>query len=320
MKISRSILLVLVAVLFGWPATASAQTCTVASSSGINFGNNLTATPTGQIDVNGTIVLTCIGGGNGQPRRACLSLGIDAPVPNPRKLASGANTLNFQLYDTSSSGAVIATSSSESAGMIMEQAFTSGSPSGTPVNVSFPIAGRLFAGQTATSGNYTLALAIATDAGNLNAGSCAPANMIPQGANFVASAGVGADCTLAIPDVNFGTVSSLANAIDTSTNATVTCTTGAPWTLSLNAGSTPGNTYAQRYMSPGGSGPGIVQYQIYRDAGPANIWGNGTAGTVTRTGTGTGIAQDIPIYLRVPAQGAHAEGTYRDTVTATLTF
>lgn len=320
MRRSRSIFLLLVAVLLGWPATASAQTCTVASSSGLNFGSNLTATPTGQIDVNGTIVLTCIGGGNGQPRRACLSLGIDAPVPDPRKLVSGANTLNFQLYDTSSGGAVVATASSESAGMIMERAFTSGSPSGTPVNVSFPIAGRLFAGQTAASGNYTLALGIATDAGNLTAGSCAPASMIPQGANFVVNAGVGADCTLAIPNVSFGTVNNLSSPRDTSTNATVTCTSGAPWTLSLNAGSTPGNTYAQRYMSLGGSGPGVVQYQIYRDPGPANIWGNGTAGTVTRTGTGIGTAQTIPIYLRVPAQGAHAEGTYRDTVTATLTF
>ena len=319
MRISRSIFLMLVAVA-GLPATASAQTCTVASSSGINFGSNLTATPTGQIDVNGNIVLTCIGGGNGQPRRACLSLGIDAPVPNPRQLVSGANTLNFQVYDTSGSGAVVATASSESAGMIMERAFTSGTPSGTPVNVSFPIAGRVFAGQTAASGNYTLALAIATDAGNLAPGSCAPATMIPRGANFVVSAGVGADCTLAIPDVSFGTVSNLASPIDTSTNATVTCTTGAPWTLSLNEGSTPGNTYGQRYMSLGGAGPGVVQYQIYRDPGPANIWGNGTAGTVTRTGTGTGVAQGIPIYLRVPAQGAHAEGTYRDTVTATLTF
>lgn len=320
MRISRSIFLVLVAALFGWSATALAQTCTVASSSGINFGSNLSATPTGQVDVNGTIVLTCIGGGNGQPRRACLSLGADAPVPNPRKVASGASTLNFQVYDTSSSGVVIATSTSESTGMIMERAFTSGSPNGTPVNVSFPIAGRLFAGQTAPAGNYSLALAIATDAGNLTPGSCAPAGMIPQASSFPVNAGVVADCTLNIPDVSFGTVTRLTSPINATTNATVTCTSGAPWTLAMNAGSTPGNTYASRRMSLGGSGPGAVQYQIYRDPGPANVWGNGTMGTVTRTGTGAGTPQSIPIYLQVPTQGPQAEGIYSDTVTATLTF
>ncbi|KQY52686.1 spore coat protein U domain-containing protein [Lysobacter sp. Root494] len=311
--------LLVVVVLLAWSATASAQTCTVASSSGISFGGNLSATPTGQIDVGGSIVLTCIGGGNGQPRRVCLSLGTDAPVPNPRRLVSGANTLNFQLYD-SSGGAVIATSTSESTGMVMERAFTSGSPSGTPVNVSFPISGRLFAGQTAASGNYSLALAIATDAGNFTAGSCAPAGLIPQGSSFPVNAGVGADCTLDIPNVSFGTVTRLTSPINAITNATVTCTSGAPWTLAMNAGSTPGNTYASRRMGLGGGGPGTVQYQIYRDPGPANVWGNGTMGTVTRTGTGAGTPQSIPIYLQVPTQGPQAEGTYSDTVTATLTF
>ena len=316
----RLLCVLLVAVLLAWGMPARAQTCTVASTSGLNFGSNLRSSPTDQIDVNGTIELTCIGGGNGQPRRACLSLGTAMPVPDPRTMTSGANTLNFQVYGNSTSGAVIATSGSESTGMIMERSFTSGSPSNTPVNVSFPIAGRLFANQTVAAGNYTAALAIATGAGNIPAGGCAPSDMVLQPANFVATAHVGADCSLDIPDVSFGSVTSLANPIDATTTARVTCTSGASWMLSLNAGSTPGNTYAARRMSAGGSGPGVVEYQIYRDPGPANVWGNGTMGTVTRTGTGTGATQSIPIYVRVPAQAPQPEGTYSDRVTATLTF
>lgn len=320
MKIPRSFCrLLAVAALLGWSAMASAQTCTVASSSGLNFGSNLSGAPTAQVDVSGSIVLSCVGGGNTQPRRACLALGTDAPVPNPRQMTSGANTLGFQVYADTAGGTVVGTQNSESGGVILEQGYTTGAP-GAPSLLTFNIAGRLFAGQNAASGNYSLALSIATDAGNLSPGSCAPGGMVPEGSSFPVNAGIGADCTLSIPDVSFGTVTSLANPIDTSTSASVTCTNGAPWTLSLNAGSTPGNTYAQRYMSLGGSGPGVVQYQIYRDAGPANIWGNGTAGTVTRTGTGTGTAQSIPIYLQVPAQPAQAEGTYSDTVTATVTF
>jgi len=306
----------LVLALFGWPAVASAQTCIVQSSSGLNFGTNLRGSPTDQIDVYGTVTLSCSGGGNGQTRRACLALGTDAPVPNPRKMVSGANTLNFQLYDSSTSGQIVATSQSESSGRIIERTFVSDPHA--PVIVSFAIAGRLFGGQVAASGSYTLAMPIAIWEGN--AGSCGPNDPIAQASSFVATAQVGADCTLSIPDVSFGTVTRLTSPIDAVTSATVTCTSGAPWTLAMNAGSTPGNTYASRRMSLGGSGPGAVQYQIYRDPGPANVWGNGTMGTVTRSGTGAGVAQSIPIYLRVPPQAPQAEGTYSDTVTATLTF
>lgn len=318
MKMSRSIVVFLMlAILSGWPAIAGAQTCTVQSPGGLNFGANLRGSPTDQIDVFGSITLSCSGGGNGQTRRACVALGNGASVPNPRTLVSGASTLNFQLYDGNTSGPVVATSQSESAGRIMERTFVANPH--TPVVVNFPVAGRLFAGQVAASGTYTLALPISVWAGN-DSGGCGAGDPLPQAASFVATAQIGADCTLSIPDVSFGTVTRLTSPLTTSTNATVTCTSGAPWTLAMSAGSTPGNTYASRRMSLGGSGPGAVQYQIYRDPGPANIWGNGAGGTVTRSGTGVGTPQSIPIYLQVPAQAPQAEGTYRDTVTATLTF
>ena len=318
MRMSRSVFVMLAAILFGWSATVSAQTCTVQSTSGLNFGTNLKGSPTDQTDVFGVVTLSCTGGGNGQTRRACLALGTGAPVPNPRSLVSGANTLNFQLYDNSTSGPIVATSQSESVGRIMERTFAADPHA--PVIVSFPIAGRLFAGQVAASGTYTSALPISVWEGNASGGGCGPGDPIPQASNFIATAQVGADCTLSIPDVSFGTVTRLTNPINAATNATVTCTSGAPWTLAMNAGSTPGNTYTARRMSLGGSGPGAVQYQIYRDSGPVNVWGNGTSGTVTRSGTGVGIPQSIPIYLQVPAQTPQAEGTYSDTVTATLTF
>lgn len=316
MNLPRSACLLLIACLLAWSSAAQAQTCTLGSSSGISFGSGLGGSPTGQIDVAGNIVLNCTGGGN-KIRRACLALGIEAPVPNPRTMSAGTGTLNFQVYDTSPAGAVIATSGSESVGMIMEREFT---PDNTPVAVSFPIAGRLFAGQIVAAGGYSAALRISFGAGNIAAGACAPANLVSQGSNFMVAGQVANDCTLDIPDASFGTVTQLASPVNATTNATMTCTIGAPWVLSLDAGSTPGNTYAARRMSLGGSGPGVVAYQIYRDPGPANVWGNGTMGTVTSTGTGTGTPQSVPIYLQVPAQGSHSEGTYSDRVTATLTF
>lgn len=317
MNVLRSLCLLTIMASLAWAAPARAQTCTVASASGVNFGTNLRSSPTDQIDVFGVVTLSCTGGGNGQTRRACLALGTGAPVPNPRTMASGASTLNFQLHDGTPNGPVIATAASESGGIIMERSFAA--EPNTPVTVTFPIAGRMFAGQTVASGTYNATLPISIGSGNLNGG-CTTADLTAQASNFIATAQVGADCTLSIPDVSFGTVTRLTSPIETSTTAVVTCTSGAPWTLSLNAGSTPGNTYASRRMSLGGSGPGVVEYQIYRDPGPANVWGNGAMGTVTQTGTGTGTTQGIPIYLQVPAQPPRAEGTYSDRVTATLTF
>lgn len=303
--------------LLAWTPPARAQTCTVASATGVDFGTNLRGAPTDQVDVAGVVTLSCSGGGKGQTRRACLALGTDVPVPHPRQMAAGAGTLAFQLYDGTPSGPVIATSGSESGALIMERTFAA--EPNTPVMVAFPIAARLFAGQTAAPGTYNAALTIAIGAGNLNGG-CTTADVAPQPSTFIATAHVGTDCTLSIPDASFGSVTRLSSPIDTSTTATVTCSSGAPWSLSLDAGSIPGNTYAARRMGLGGTGPGAVAYQIYRDPGPANVWGNGTMGTVTRTGTGTGAAQHVPIYLRVPAQGPQPEGTYSDRVTATLTF
>jgi spore coat protein U-like protein len=67
-----------------------------------------------------------------------------------------------------------------------------------------------------------------------------------------------------------------------------------------------------------GAGPSTVGYQLYRDSGRTQVWGD-TAG-LTYGGTGDGATQSIPVYGRVPAQAPQPSGTYVDTVTATVTF
>lgn len=49
-------------------------------------------------------------------------------------------------------------------------------------------------------------------------------------------------------------------------------------------------------------------------------WGDGTAGTATVAGTGTGANQVIRMYGLVPAQTTPSPGEYKDTVMATLYF
>jgi spore coat protein U-like protein len=89
----------------------------------------------------------------------------------------------------------------------------------------------------------------------------------------------------------------------------------------MSAGSTPGNTIAARKMNLGGAGAGVISYQLYRDTGPVNVWGDGTAGNVTYSGSGNGSAQTIPVYAQLPSQATPTtDGLYKDTVTVTISF
>ena len=68
----------------------------------------------------------------------------------------------------------------------------------------------------------------------------------------------------------------------------------------LNAGSGSGGTVSLRRMT--GPSGATIAYTIYRDGGRTQIWGNGTSGTFTVTGTGTGAADARTGYGRVPPQ------------------
>jgi spore coat protein U-like protein len=74
---------------------------------------------------------------------------------------------------------------------------------------------------------------------------------------------------------------------------------------------------ASRKMS---SGTNTVNYNMYTDVGRTKIWGDGTAGSSVNPQTGTGAAQAITVYGRIPTGQTPATGTYNDTITVTLTF
>ncbi len=47
---------------------------------------------------------------------------------------------------------------------------------------------------------------------------------------------------------------------------------------------------------------------------------DGTSGSSTVSGTGTGTSQTIPVYARVLPQSTPTPGSYSDTIIATVTF
>ena len=68
-----------------------------------------------------------------------------------------------------------------------------------------------------------------------------------------------------------------------------------------------------------------LSYNLYRDAGASEIWGDGSRGTRVVSGRIDMDHQDfltfsIPVYGKVPAQPEPAPGNYSDIIVATMTY
>ncbi|EPL3847863.1 Csu type fimbrial protein [Klebsiella aerogenes] len=124
--------------------------------------------------------------------------------------------------------------------------------------------------------------------------------------------------------IDFGTYSDLVNAIDSNligsggaSAVSIICSNNLPVTLTLNDGQHVGTTGLRQMESADGD---QIAYRLYSNSTRQAEFTSAGIGI-----TGTGSAQEIPIYARVlPAdQGgvtAPAAGFYQDMVTATLTW
>lgn len=125
------------------------------------------------------------------------------------------------------------------------------------------------------------------------------------------------ECTVNAGDLNFGTAGGQIDAdIDATSTITVNCNPDAAYNVLLNAGTGTGSSVADRYMNDGAN---VVQYQLYRDAGRTQVWGE-TIGTDTLSGTGNGADQSLTVYGRVLAGQSIPAGNYVSTVTATVDY
>ena len=60
--------------------------------------------------------------------------------------------------------------------------------------------------------------------------------------------------------------------------------------------------------------------RLYTTALRTTVWGDGTASTGTTAGTGSGLAQSLTVYGRLPSLTGAVPGVYTDTVTITITY
>lgn len=141
--------------------------------------------------------------------------------------------------------------------------------------------------------------------------------------NMSVSAIVSASCTISAGALGFGAYDPLvANAttpLPGQATLTVSCTNGAPATVTLDQGLNPagGSTNAAplRQMATGGN---FLTYSLFQDIALTVPWGN-TAGTGAAY-TGTGTTGSVTVYGQVAAGQNVPAGTYQDTVVATMTF
>jgi spore coat protein U-like protein len=121
-------------------------------------------------------------------------------------------------------------------------------------------------------------------------------------------------CSVTAQNLNFGTQGLLKTQVDGSSQLSVTCTSGLPFSISLNGGLS-NAAPAQRKMA---NGSNSITYGLFQDAARTQLWGS-LAGLLA-SGTGTGLVQRLTVYGRVPAQPTPPAGTYSDTVVMTITY
>jgi len=124
-----------------------------------------------------------------------------------------------------------------------------------------------------------------------------------------------ATCTVTTSGLNFGNYNVFSSTEDDVTATIgVNCTKRQSYTISLSTGS---GTFASRKMK---GTVGTLAYNLFLNATHVTIWGDGTSGTSTFSGTGTGAKVNTTVYGKVAAGQNVRMGTYSDSITITVTY
>jgi len=306
--------LVVLACLWLAPGLAmAANECNLESSDDIAFG----AVGSGSKSTSGSIKFYCQNDDNGtRTFRACLYMDPSNPggvAPRRMILWYPVDYLLYDLYaDPGMTQLVGSTDSGHDVFSVTMTLTGKGKTSGI-----IPIYARTVP-QTATAGSYVSqivsVLRTASQPGTTpptvaecSASPIKKSNYIEVRANFANTCYIGT-----ATDMVFGSVANLGTEVLQTSMISVRCPQNTSWRVSLDYGTSPLGT-TRRMTGPGGS---RITYELYRDPGRSQPWGNTQGNSVS----GTAATQDLFVYGRVPPQPVAAPGTYSDTITITLTY
>jgi spore coat protein U-like protein len=280
------------------PAAANATAMCTLSASGVQFG----VFSGSEVAFVGTVTMDCTGSGTSNYTLK-LSTGGSGTY-SPRRMSYGANTLSYNLYTDAAHTQIWGDGTGGTT-------FASGTIKLSPppsVHIVTNVYGNLPAQTTPAQGMYSdtiVATLTCTTGGNCT-------TTTP----FAVTATVQPVCTISASNLAFGNYAR--TRLDGQSQVSLTCANGTGWNVGLNQGTFSGATVTTRRMSGPGGAP--LSYSLYQNSTRTTNWGN-TVGTDTVSGTGTGSAQSLNVYGRIPAsQNSVVPGNYADTITATVTY
>jgi spore coat protein U-like protein len=123
-------------------------------------------------------------------------------------------------------------------------------------------------------------------------------------------------CGITATDLNFGNYTGAQSTA--ATTISVGCSSGTSYNVGLSAGTATGATVTNRSMTLTG-GSTLLKYELLRGSYTGSNWGDSKAANWA-SGSGTGLVQNLTVYGVIPAGQSVTQGTYTDTITATLTY
>jgi spore coat protein U-like protein len=300
---------------------ALAQSCNFTISNLIFSSVNLAANTS--FTTTATYSASCTGTAN-TTVRTCPNVDVGSggsTSGDPRFLVNGTTQLNFNLYQDGAYSSVWGSNLWGFAGSYASPTIDvalNGSGSGSASQTLF---GRISAGQpTLPAGLYSSSFTGAQTSiayAYSTVGTCATIGTShATTAPFTATATNATICSVNASTLNFGAAGVLRAALDATSSITVTCTNAAPYTVSLDGGLSGATNPAQRKLAQAAQ---TITYGLYLDAARAAPWGD-SVGVNTASGTGSGLAQTLTVYGRVPPQNTPGPGTYADTVVMTISY
>lgn len=285
----------------GLASTATADVCRFeVLPTAINFGT-YTAGSTSPLDVPVTFQVFCNPGTAGSAR---ISAGGSGSF-NPRKMSSGGNLLNYNLFTQASAAPTTIWGDGTSG-----TTFSTFNHTSSTKTTTYTIYARIPAGLDVASGTYTDSVDIRLYYGNTYASEMVT---VPVSATVVGQ------CTIESFNLSFGSYNPITTAAhDATTVIRAFCNAGMVASISLDNGAHFSGGL-RRMAGPVGE---YLSYNIFADAGRTVVWNSSSTVSSTSTSftTPLGGINGLTGYGRIPPQQAVRAGAYTDTVIATVNY
>ena len=136
---------------------------------------------------------------------------------------------------------------------------------------------------------------------------------------FVSSRVDAATCSVSATSVAFGAYNVFTTTPTDSAGIVLIICQGNAKDLAIAISKGAASAFASRRLAKGSE---LLFYNVYREAGRATIWGDGTGGSQMRllNSVPNGIGVPLIMYGRIPAGQDVSTGAYTDTLTVTVNY